>query len=244
MRCLWGFPGYFKEESYLREYLTESPLVRFLRAAVLLGAMISIPGVAVCWNLLPKQHSEPESLAEVLPADEPVTEESEAFDDDDSLPSLPPPVLQATPIWMEHGPVPELNPATENDSLSLFSTSGGSAGVINQEMESQARAVPLPSSFDALNTSTVSGAAVAPQRSFPLLESELQALGASRYRLEKWGNRSELFRFSCYVVSPEPYNYQKMFQEIDSDEIRVVERVIADIKSWKGGKGQGIGNRN
>jgi len=235
--------GYFKEESYLREHLNESPLICHLRAAVLLGAMILIPGVAVCWNLLPKQHYESESLTEVLSVDEPVPEESEEFDDDDSLSSLPqPPVLQAAPIWMEHEPVPELNSMAENHPFP--STSDGPIKAVSWEMESQANVISPPSSFDEPSTPIVSGIGAAPQRSFPLLESELQALGVSRHRLEKWGSRGELFRFSCYVASPEPYSYQKMFQEIDFDEIRVVERVIADIKSWKGGQRQGTVNGN
>jgi hypothetical protein len=71
------------------------------------------------------------------------------------------------------------------------------------------------------------------RQNFPMLESRLKQLGAKYYRLEKWGNRGELFRFSCYVAPPGPYQYQKYFQAIDSDELRVMECVIEDIKRWK-----------
>jgi len=67
------------------------------------------------------------------------------------------------------------------------------------------------------------------------LEKELNVLGAKYYRLEKWGQQGDLYRFSCYV-SPNPeVAYQKYFQAIDSDEIRVMQRVVNEIKQWKNG---------
>ncbi|MDR2116444.1 MAG: hypothetical protein LBP87_08680 [Planctomycetaceae bacterium] len=74
---------------------------------------------------------------------------------------------------------------------------------------------------------------ISPQRNFPILENQLKQLGAKYYRLEKWGSRGELFRFSCFVSPSEPYQYQKYFQAIDSDELRVMESVIEEIKRWK-----------
>ena len=228
------------EESYLSEHLNESPLVRRLRAAVLLGTMILIPGVAVCWNLLPKQHYEPETFSEPIPTSLPDIEEPEPFDDVACLSSLPVPLLlQAAPIRMEYGPVEELNLEGDADFLPLASVLDRPIEAMNLEAGNQVETNPIPSTLEEpcpLVVTQVSAlsSSVAPQRSFPLLESELHALGARYYRLEKWGNRGELFRFSCYVDSAEPYRYQKLFQEIDSDEIRVMEQVIADIRMWKG----------
>ncbi|MDR1923043.1 MAG: hypothetical protein LBQ66_01615 [Planctomycetaceae bacterium] len=79
------------------------------------------------------------------------------------------------------------------------------------------------------------------QRDFAEMEKELKQLGATYYRLEKWGNHGELFRFCCSVNPTEipnnnnnqKYNYQKYFQHIDNDEIRVMEHVITEIKKWK-----------
>jgi len=234
-------PEVFKEKNYVREHSNESPLIRLLRAAVLLGTMILIPGVAVCWNLLPKQRHGSENVIEAPPTDDPVTGEQETSDDDDSSSSLSqPPVLQAAPIRMECEPTLESNPATGPVPLPLSPTPDGPIKTMSWEEESRTMTVSVPLTLEEPNTSSmpvmptiipVSG--VAPQRSFPLLESELHTLGATRYRLEKWGSRGELFRFSCYVASSEPYHYQKLFQEIDSDEIRVMERVIDDIKSWR-----------
>lgn len=74
---------------------------------------------------------------------------------------------------------------------------------------------------------------ITPQRNFLVLENQLKQLGAKYYRLEKWGSRGELFRFSCYVSPSESHQYQKYFQAIDSDELRVMESVIEEIKLWK-----------
>lgn len=74
------------------------------------------------------------------------------------------------------------------------------------------------------------------QRNFPAIERELKEMGAKYYRLEKWGSRGELFRFSCYVSPQGRHPYQKYFQAIDSDEIRVMERVLGDIRSWREGR--------
>lgn len=74
------------------------------------------------------------------------------------------------------------------------------------------------------------------QRNFPAIERELKEMGAKYYRLEKWGSRGELFRFSCYVSPKDRHPYQKYFQAIDSDEIRVMECVLDDIRAWRGGR--------
>ena len=72
-----------------------------------------------------------------------------------------------------------------------------------------------------------------PPQDFAALERHLKALGATYYRLEKWGNRGELFRFSCFVTSSEPYSYEKHFQAIGTDTAAVMRSVIADIETWK-----------
>jgi hypothetical protein len=71
------------------------------------------------------------------------------------------------------------------------------------------------------------------QQEFESLELRLKALGATYYRLEKWGNRGELFRFSCFVTPLESHSYEKYFQAIDADAVTVMRSVIADIETWK-----------
>jgi len=65
------------------------------------------------------------------------------------------------------------------------------------------------------------------------LAQHLKALGATYYRLEKWGNRGELFRFSCFVTPPEPYSYEKHFQAIGADAVMTMRSVIAEIETWR-----------
>ena len=71
---------------------------------------------------------------------------------------------------------------------------------------------------------------------FESLELQLKALGTKYYQLQKWGNQGELFRFSCYVTSSEPYQYEKYFQAIGDDGIAAMQAVIADIEKWKNGQ--------
>ena len=229
---------HFMEESLLQELPTESPLVRLLRAGVLLGAMILIPGVAVCWNLLPKPQYETESVAVLLPENEPISTEPELLVAHNPEASLTePPILYAAPFPVEQELLQTLNPLADVGVPPLSAVSVGPIRAMNWETDSQTQAISIPSSLP--NTSIVSAhsplteASGVSQRSFPLLDSELQALGVKYYRLEKWGSRGELFRFSCYVASAAPYGFQKFFQEIDSDEIRAIERVISDIKAWR-----------
>ncbi|MDR2763072.1 MAG: hypothetical protein LBB88_10745 [Planctomycetaceae bacterium] len=94
------------------------------------------------------------------------------------------------------------------------------------------------------NNTTNTANAINAQRNFSDIEKELQQLGATYYWLEKWGDQGELFRFRCYVNphgnsvvadnQPNSNKYQKYFQHIDNDQIRVMEHVIDEIKKWKG----------
>jgi hypothetical protein len=119
--------------------------------------------------------------------------------------------------------------ATPAEPAPKYSTEFSPEHSIHSVNSSQSSpSVPSAPSFNARTIELSS-----PQN-FPMLESQLKQLGAKYYRLEKWGNRGELFRFSCYVTPSGPYQYQKYFQAIDSDELRVMGIVIDDIKQWKG----------
>ena len=72
-----------------------------------------------------------------------------------------------------------------------------------------------------------------PPQNFTMLEERLKALGVAEYQLTKWGNRGELFRFSCYVTPPGPYAYKKHFEAIGGDAMTVMQSVIADIERWQ-----------
>ncbi|GHT12979.1 hypothetical protein FACS1894170_08420 [Planctomycetales bacterium] len=71
------------------------------------------------------------------------------------------------------------------------------------------------------------------QQNFQALEEHLKLLGAKTCKLEKWGSRGNLFRFSCLVTSPGAYRYEKQFQAIGADEMNVMRTVIEEIEHWK-----------
>lgn len=75
----------------------------------------------------------------------------------------------------------------------------------------------------------------APQN-FESLVFHLKELGVTSYQLQKWGNRGELFRFSCYVTPSENDIYEKQFQKIGTDAVAVMRSVIAEIEQWKNGQ--------
>ena len=71
------------------------------------------------------------------------------------------------------------------------------------------------------------------QRDLSQLEATLKQFGATSCRLEKWGTSGHLYRFSCYASPKENHHYRKLFQAIDSQESRAVERVINEIHRWR-----------
>jgi negative regulator of sigma E activity len=99
----------------------------------------------------------------------------------------------------------------------------------------QAISLPAPKAASGVPIQQVSweGSRSPSPQNFELMEQHMKALGATYYRLEKWGNRGELFRFSCFVTPLEPHSYEKHFQAIGADAVTVMRSVITDIEAWK-----------
>ncbi|MDR0610761.1 MAG: hypothetical protein LBG58_11670 [Planctomycetaceae bacterium] len=256
----------------MTELQSELTFIRFLRAGILLAALIVVPATAVCWNMIPKdflgedQYNPPTSPHDQAIYIPPTLEKSENLhadnESDTELPttsslSFPPsPVFFQEPYQEPYKSKPRQSPNRQSNSYeskpqamipeqnASIKTMGGT--------DERTWEQPIPNSFHINNKSAIVLAAESSERirrvnysvdhrttaaglqqSFPVLENQLKQLGAKYYRLEKWGSRGELFRFSCYVSSSEPYQYQKYFQAIDSDELRVMESVIEEIKRWK-----------
>ncbi|MDR2757529.1 MAG: hypothetical protein LBC20_17705 [Planctomycetaceae bacterium] len=219
----------------MTELQTELTFTHFLRAGILLATLIVVPATAVCWNMIPKDFWENDQYDQT-------TWISSASEQPESSHAGKEPVKEVPTI---SSPFFLSRPQEEVHRQNIvIKTMGGT----NDKTSEQ----PIPSSFpkessialavepepseliseenDFTNHTTIE---TSPQRNFPILETQLKQLGAKYYRLEKWGSRGELFRFSCYVSPSEPYQYQKYFQAIDSDELRVMESVIEEIKRWK-----------
>ncbi len=225
----------------------ESTVIHFLRAGILLAALVAVPGLAVCWNCLPdglfsvEQAELSRELSAVTQygsssgnhvADELVVDDTEnAADlrDDISEPALLSSSIasQSTDIVPMSAPVETFETDTQNQQIADSFTHEPAVWPTASVAESATEPATVSSS----------GVAAVPQHDSKLdyskLESRLRELGARYYRLEKWGSQSELFRFSCYVTATGPSPYQKHFQSIDSEELRVMENVIREIERWK-----------
>ncbi len=228
----------------------ESTVIHFLRAGILLAALVAVPGLAVCWNCLPDGlfsveqaelsrelsavtqygSSSGNHVADELVADEFAanTESMTDFREPALLSSTQDTSSQSTDIVpMSAPPIEASETGTQNQQIADSFTHEPAVWPTASVAEPAAELVTVPAS----------GVAAVPQHDSKLdyskLESRLRELGARYYRLEKWGSQSELFRFSCYVTATGPSPYQKHFQSIDSEELRVMENVIREIERWK-----------
>ena len=200
----------FKNTQTDKTKLSESPIIHFIRSVVLLAIFIFLPGIAIFWNHLPKELLNKPASNPTIPK----TEKTNFFrrDADESAKSVSVfvpesiyPVLPETTV-----PIP---PEVHTEDISHQNTQIF-PDVAVQQVSWERSCTELPQNFETL-------------------EFRLKALGAKYYRLEKWGNRGELFRFSCFVAPSEPYQYEKYFQKIGTDEITVMKAVVADIEKWK-----------
>ena len=193
--------------------MTESPIITFVRGATLLVVLIALPGIAVCWNHLPKDLWSKTASNSVTPE----VEKTQFFPRDSgestrSVSVFAPesfyPTLPETPVLSE---MPLASVASQNPPIQNHWAPHNTA--IQQVSWEHPRTESQPD--------------------FESLEIRLKALGATYYKLEKWGNRGELFRFSCFVALADNHLHTKHFQTIGSDVVTVMQTVITDIERWK-----------
>lgn len=66
------------------------------------------------------------------------------------------------------------------------------------------------------------------------LAGVLRQLGATYYRLEKWGDDGGLFRFQCKMsVGGDPH-VNRHFEATDADANRAIEYVVQHVRQWRG----------
>ena len=185
--------------------MSEAPIITFVRGIVLLAVLVALPGIAVCWNLLPKNLGSKSSSSLVATK----AEKKQALREDFSE-------------WVEH--VSVLAPESVYPALPepqavyapIVPPLASPAPAIQQVSWEQPRA-ELPKDIETLGL-------------------RLEALGSTYYKIEKWGNRGELFRVSCFVALSENPSHTKHFQAIGADVITVMQTVIADIERWRNGR--------
>ena len=196
--------------------MSESPIVTFIRGFILLAILLALPGIAICWNHLPK---------DLWNESEPSTPKAETTFRDDPIESA-----HAVPAFASEPMTPELPPLTVQTAATNNTADVPPPQVaLVQDMPVQqvswdySPSVPPP---------MIPPQAATPQ-DFESLKRHLDALGATFYELKKWGNRGELFRFSCLVAPSESHVYKKHFQAIAADEMTAIQTVIAEIEQWK-----------
>ena len=181
--------------------------IHFVRSITLLATLLVVPGIAIFWNHLPKD------LVHQWGRKWNSNTEPMQFSHEDSAESATPvSVLVPEPVYpslQDTFPTPAILPPTPKVASEVPLQQS-----IQQAAWEPARATASPQNFDPL-------------------ELRLKALGATYYRLEKWGNRGELFRFSCFVTPSEPHTYEKHFQAIGTDAVTTIRSVIAEIETWK-----------
>ena len=197
--------------------IAESPIVTFVRGITLLVLLVSLPGIAVFWNLLPKE-SEPSREQKPTP---PKTERTDFFRDDSPL---SPSSVSASAPESFYPPIPGV------EAVPIVPASVSPA-IQQVTWEKTQRENPIQAPQGQAPQGQAPLGQVAPD--FASLEGHLKALGAKYYRLEKWGNRGELFRFSCWVAPSGQHVYAKHFEGIGTDAVLVMHTVIADIEKWK-----------
>ncbi|GHT20674.1 hypothetical protein FACS189419_00180 [Planctomycetales bacterium] len=195
--------------------MKEFGFTHFLRSFVLLALLISIPGIAVGWNVFVKKqvaHQSTYSAAEAAVGQPAVKEHEQS-----SVELPPPPQYQNEPEKY-----PELTRTKMPSSERLYPPP------LQLPREKQADFPLRQVAYNAENP-----APKKTQQDFKSLEEHLKSLGAVSYKLEKWGSRGSQFRFSCLVALAGNLSPEKKFQAIGDDEIAVMQTVLSEIERWE-----------
>ena len=192
--------------------MSESPIITFIRGITLLTLLVALPGIAICWNHLP---SDPWGKITLSPPESNAKETQHHRKDTGEW-------TQSVSVFAPESIYPVLSEAqvpvspqtqSEHHEKNAFLQNTYYNTAIRQPVRD-----PLP--------------AVSPH-DFETLGAQLESLGATYYKVEKWGNRGELFRVSCFVSPPGNHTYERHFHSIGADVITVMQTLIADIERWK-----------
>jgi hypothetical protein len=65
------------------------------------------------------------------------------------------------------------------------------------------------------------------------LRAQLHEWGVAEYRLDLWGARQELYRFSCEMPLAPGSPATEQFEAVAADPQAAVEQVVAEVRRWK-----------
>ena len=163
---------------------------------------------------------------------------------DDSPPATAPP--PTAPLWAP-APRTATSPQSRNTTVH-YSTSGvrprtappKPVGRNANEATWQATAFSPPNAETPAPASEPGASADDP---FARGERRLRQYGATRYRLESWGDGGELFRCSANVALPDHPHGARHFEAVAASPSQAVDRMLEQIEAWRAGQRQAFNVR-
>lgn len=165
---------------------------------------------------------------------------------DDSPPasaSAPPPTA---PLW---APAPRTATTPQSRNTTVHYSASGSrhraappqpAQPAGAEATWQATAFSAPIAEAPVPASDRGDSASDP---FARGEQRLRQYGATRYRLESWGDGGELFRCSANVALPDHPHGARHFEAVAASPSQAVDRMLEQIEAWRAAKRQAFNVR-
>ena len=216
--------------------MQSSPAV-MLRALVMLACVVAIPLAAVFGK------SMPEFFRTLFNGRWPTASAPPRASSDENshfgprLPTLPDVAAptdnralpwQQTPAWIGHTLDPSDPKVVQAAYESPLKASSGNAPI-----------GPPDHRPGALPTGPSDPATQAPATGDPFarIQDRLRQFGATQYRLEFWGSRQQLYRFSCWMAVGGNPGYTRHFEATDSDHLRAMARVLQQVEAWRTGGG-------
>lgn len=74
--------------------------------------------------------------------------------------------------------------------------------------------------------------ATATPSEFASLLEQLRSLGAAEYRLQKWGQDGQLYRFRCEMPLAESTEVTRHFEAVGSDPVASIAQVVGEVALW------------
>lgn len=225
------------EQLIVSEKTTEpSSFVVLLRALVMLVFLVGLPGVAVLKGSFPELADRlAERGREVLASVSDHVSEARGVD---TLPAgatgqtaagdYTSPQIQSPAPHQSTGPLPSIGPPTPRHVDTL----------VADPMEHDHGHVLIPNA--ATGSLPLAGPRQPPSPVVPLdpgraekMVGDLRQLGATFYRLEKWGDQGQLFRFQCKMSVGGNPHVNRHFEATDADANRAIEHVVQHVQTWR-----------
>jgi hypothetical protein len=97
------------------------------------------------------------------------------------------------------------------------------------QIECEAQTGPAPGTSSVAWNSPANGS---PETRIAEATRRLREMGATWYALDPWGSEGN-FRFVCKMAIGGSPEFARMFQAVDRDPLRAVERVLQDVTVWR-----------